>query len=379
MTNQREMFFATCAPGVEQALHEEAKELALAKVERQVGGVAFEGTLHDAMRANLWLRCAVRILMRVARFPADDDRKLYDGARSVDWTRFVAGDGSFVVDAHTNGSVLDHSLFVAQRVKDAIVDGFREREGRRPNVDKQTPDVGVHAHLVNDRCTLLVDTSGDSLHKRGWRRYQGRAPLSETLAAAVVRYSGWDRRAPLIDPFCGGGTLLIEAAHLARGIAPGSWRESFGFQRWPGFDAAAWERMRAQAKAAARPAGKLVLRGRDWDPATLEGARENLIGAGLEGSVELELGEASEFDARKGWNAWIVTNPPYGERVGTERGLEDGHRRFGEFLRARCSGYHLALLSSNPRLIDALGLEGVLRRALRNGALDCTLATARIA
>jgi len=374
----RENFFVTCAPGLEPLLHAEARELKLAKVERQVGGIQFEGTLRDAQRANLWLRTAVRVLLRVARFEASDDKLLHAGASEVDWSRFLGPDGSFAIDAHTNMSVLDHSLFIEQRVKDAIVDQFRAREGRRPNVDKETPDLSVHVHLVKDRCTLLADTSGESLHKRGWRRYQGRAPLSETLAAAVVKLSGWDQRAPLVDPFCGGGTLLIEAALLARNIAPALRRERFGFQRWPGYDAAEWERLRAEAQRAMKPGVKLHLFGRDWDPATIDGARENLAGAGLEDEIELEVGEASEWEPRKGWNAWIVTNPPYGERIGSERGLEESQRRFGELLKTRCSGYHLALLSANPRLAQVLGLQDAEMRALLNGPIECTLTIARI-
>lgn len=369
----RQFFFVTCAPGLEALLHAEARELKLGKVERQVGGLQFEGTLLDAMRANLWLRTAVRVLMRIARFEAKNDDELYRGAGEVDWARFIVDARTFAIVAHTNASVLDHTLFIEQRVKDAIVDKLRTPEGARPDVNKQDPDVSIHVHLVKDRCTLLVDTSGESLHRRGWRRYQGRAPLSETLAAALVLFSGWDRRAPLVDPFCGGATILIEAALMARNIAPGSFRKQFGFQRWPGYDAGAWQRLLEAARRAANPKAKLILRGRDWDPATLEGAAENLAGAGLEGQVELELGEATEWRPTKGWNAWIVTNPPYGERVGVERGLDESYRRLGRFLAANCSGYHLALLTSNPRLADALGLPGLQRRALLNGPLECLL------
>ncbi len=374
----REFFFVTCAPGLEPLLHAEARELKLGKVERQVGGIQFEGTLHDAMRANLWMRTATRVLMRVARFEASDDKLLYAGAGEVDWSRFIPSTGSFAIDAHTNGSVLDHTLFIEQRVKDAIVDRFRAREGRRPDVNKDDPDLAVHVHLVKDRCTLLVDTSGESLHKRGWRRYQGRAPISETLAAALVMYSGWDRRSPLIDPFCGGGTILIEAAMLARNIAPGLRRERFGFQRWPGYDAPAWDKLRQDARGAGNQRTRLTLYGRDWDPATIAGAAENLAGAGLEGEIEFELGEATEWEPRKGWNAWIVTNPPYGERVGAQRGLDESYRRFGEFLKLHCSGYTLALLTSNPLLAQALALQDAGRRALLNGPLECVLLTARL-
>jgi 23S rRNA G2445 N2-methylase RlmL len=374
----RESFFVTCAPGVEPLLHAEVRGLKLSNVERQVGGVRFDGTLLDALRANLWLRTAVRVLMRVARFEAADGDLLHAGARTVDWSRFLAADGRFVVDAHTKDSKLDHTLFVEQRVKDAIVDGFRERTGRRPDVDKERPDLTVHVHLVKDRWTLLVDTSGEPLHKRGWRRYQGRAPLAETLAAALVLFSEWDARSPLVDPFCGGATILVEAALYARNVAPGLFRKEFAFQRLPGYAPAAWERIVADARRAAVKQDKLVLLGRDWDPATLAGAAENAAAAGLEGAIDFELGDATDWEPRKGWNAWIVTNPPYGERVGTERGLEETYRRFGAFAAARCRGYRLALLTSSPRLAQALGIPGLSRRALLNGPLECELLTGAI-
>jgi putative N6-adenine-specific DNA methylase len=366
-------FFATCAPGLEPVLHDEAKALRLGKLERQVGGVYFEGRIEDAWRANLWLRTAVRVLMRVARFQARDADELYAGARTVDWTRFVRPDGTLVVDAHSKDSALDHTLFVEQRVKDAVVDSLRERHGARPTVVKEGADLGLHAHLFRDRCTLLVDTSGESLHKRGWRRFQGRAPLAETLAAGVVLLSGWDRRAPLIDPFCGSGTILVEAALLASGVAPGNFRESFGFERWPGHDAERWRAERERARSAARPPAKLAVLGRDRDRAAVEGARENLAAAGVEGLVQLETGDALELAPRKGWNAWIVSNLPYGERVGDAREVRELYRRFSELLRERCAGYHVALLGPRNELARALGLPGARAIPLSNGGIECEL------
>lgn len=370
---RRERFFATCAPGLEALLHAEASELGLAKLERQVGGVYFEGTLDDALRANLWLRTAIRVLMRLARFEAKDGDALYAGASTVEWERFVRADGTLIVDAHTSDSALDHSLFLEQRVKDAIVDQLRDKFGTRPTVAKEGADLGVYVHLFRDRCTLLVDTSGDSLHKRGWRRFQGRAPLAETFAAALVLASGWDKRAPLVDPFCGSGTLLVEAALIARDHAPGLFREKFAFQRWPGHDAAAWQRERDAAHARVKPASKVQLRGFDADDAIVRGARENVASAGVADLVTIEKGRAENFAPRPGWNAWIVTNPPYGERVGNERDLRELYARFGKLVRERCAGYHVALFSGNPDLTRNLGLEPKTRFALKNGGLDCEL------
>lgn len=373
MSTARASFFATCAPGLEPLLFAEVRALKLSRAEQQTGGVYFEGTLADAARANLWLRTAVRVLMRLVRFRAEAADELYRGTQAIDWSRFLAPEGKLVVAAHANESLLDHTLFVEQRVKDAICDQFRARTGQRPSVDKDAPDLGVHVHLFRDRCSLLVDTSGESLHKRGWRRFQGRAPLAETLAAALVLDSGWDRRSPLVDPFCGSGTLLVEAAWLALGIAPGSRRERFAFERWKEWDPALGRRLREEARAAPKSGVKLILRGADSDVATLAGARENLESAGLAEFVELERGRAEELEYKRGWNAWIATNLPYGERIGDERELEPVLRRFGARVKERCAGWHATLLSGNPKLTQALGLAVTRRRAVQNGAIPCEI------
>jgi len=369
----RETFFATCAPGLEPLLHGELAELRLAKLERQVGGVRFEGSLEDAWRANLGSRTAVRVLLRLARFEAANADALYAGAMDVAWGRFLRPDGTFRVDAQSNASILDHTLFVEQRVKDAVADSFRSLHGSRPSVDLEDPDLSIHVHLFRDRCTLSVDTSGDSLHKRGWRKFQGRAPLAETLAAGIVLLSGWDRRSPLVDPFCGSGTILIEAAWIAGGVAPGHLRRSFGFERWIGHQAERWRALVAASRARASWPARLVLEGSDSDAHAIEGARENLAAAGLEGRVRLEVRDVALFAPKRGWNAWIVTNPPYGERVGRDRDLDLVYRRFGALLRERCGGYHAAILSGNPALAQALGLEPERRTALKNGSIDCEL------
>jgi 23S rRNA (guanine2445-N2)-methyltransferase / 23S rRNA (guanine2069-N7)-methyltransferase len=261
---RRRPCFVTCAPGIEPVLHAEMKALRLARVERQVGGVYFEGTREDVLRANLELRTAVRVLERITRFEARDADELHAGALRVDWREYLREGATLRVDAHTGeSSALDHSLFVEQRVKDAVCDRLRGAGRARPDVDKDDPDVRLVAHLFRDRCTLLLDTSGESLHRRGWRRHQGRAPLAETLAAALVLRSGWDRRAPVVDPFCGSGTLLVEAALLADDAAPGLARERFGLDAVPGYDPRVLERLRAAARARVRPARKLQLVGGD--------------------------------------------------------------------------------------------------------------------
>ncbi|MBI5364791.1 MAG: RNA methyltransferase [Planctomycetes bacterium] len=354
-------------------MHAELRDLKMARVERQVGGVRFEGKLADAQRANLELRTAVRVLWRQTRFQATDTDLLYRGAQSVDWSRFLRPEGTLRVDAQSKESTLEHTLFVAQRVKDAVVDQFRERTGARPAVDKDAPDLPIHVHLFRDRCTLSVDTSGDSLHLRGWRRFQGRAPLAETLGAALVLASEWDARAPLVDPFCGSGTVAIEAALVASDTAPGLFRERFAFQRWPGHDAAAWSALREAAHARIRPAKRVLIHASDADARAVEGARENAAAAGVEAWIRFEVARAETLALKPGWNAWIVTNPPYGERIGDDGDLRELYPRFGALLRERCAGYRVALLSGNPRLARALGVEPKQRIALENGGLACEL------
>lgn len=373
--------FATCAPGLEPLLHAEMSALRLAKVERQVGGCYFEGGLADVWRANLGLRTAVRVLLRRSRFEAVDDDALYAGVAAEDWAPFLAPTGTLRVDAKVRASRLDHSQFVEQRVKDAIVDQFQQRHGVRPSVDKDEPDLRVAVHLYQDRVTLQLDSSGHSLHRRGYRRQQGKAPLAETLAAAMLLASGWDRRAPVVDPFCGSGTLLVEAAMLATGTAPGLLRDRFGFEAWQGHDAAGFARLKDELRAAARPLGKLRLLGSDREPERLDDVRTNLEAAGFGGArnVELRHGDAADVELKPGWNALVATNPPYGERVGDVDALRPVHRALGARLRSEAAGYRVALLTGSPELAGELGLPELEPMAIKNGALDCQLLLGEIA
>ncbi len=371
-------FFATSAPGVESILHAEIKELKLARSERQVGGVRFEGTLEDAWRANLGLRTAVRVLLRLARFQAADADALYDTVAKIDWLSIVRPDGTLLVSAQTKESRLEHSEFVEQRTKDAIVDAFRARTGVRPSVDKDDPDLRVHVHLYRDRATLSLDTSGESLHKRGWRRAQGPAPLAETLAAAMVLRSGWDRRAPLLDPFCGSGTIPIEAALYACGTPPGIFRDRFGFERWLGHDRERYAEFKRSLSEGRQRPRRLQLLGSDLEPRQIEAARANAEGADVAEVVSFEIADARDFAPRRGWNAWIVTNPPYGRRVGSPAQLQELYRTFGSRLREHGAGCRLALLAGNPGLVRTLNLGRHERVHIVHGGLACELVLAEL-
>ncbi|MCH2111284.1 MAG: THUMP domain-containing protein [Planctomycetes bacterium] len=371
MTNRTEHFI-TCSPGLESILHQEVKELRLSKVEQQVGGVRFLGTMEDAWRANLELRTAIRVLRRLARFDCPDDITLYEAAKKIDWTQFLKPEGSFFVDAQCKESSLAHSQFIAQRTKDAVVDSFRDSQGIRPSIAKEDADLRIHVHLWRDRCTLSVDTSGDSLHKRGWRKYQGFAPVAETIAAAIILQSSWNRRAPLIDPFCGSGTLLMEAGLLASNTAPGLTR-SFGFERWPHHDFKNWTKLRAEIQAKSSWPKKLKLFGRDLDAEHIPGAQENASQLGFEEFISIESGDACSFPFKKGWGATIASNLPYGLRVGNPEETNALHKNFGASLRAQASGYSFALLVGSRQFAHLLGFQKWDSLPIQNGSLQCRL------
>ncbi len=375
MAAPRYTFFATCAPGIEPILHAEIAALKFGKVERQVGGVRFEGSMRDAWKANLWLRTAVRVLRREGRFMATSESALDKGVGEVDWKSFLEPGGTLWVDAQTKDSALDHSQFLAQRVKDTIVDQVRGEDGTRPSVDRDTADVRVHLHLFKDRATLSVDTSGHSLHRRGWRTAQGRAPLSETLAAAVVLMSDWNRRSPLIDPFCGTGTLLVEGGMIAANLAPGLTRERFGFETWSDHNEAGWQRARAEAQAAMKMPSKLRLVGHDIVQERLDETAEHLEAMGLGKLGMLEVGDARRFEPRPGWGATVVANMPYGERIGND--VEALHEAFGARLRT-LSGYNTSILTGSSRLAGLLRLSRPTRHRLLNGGIECEVVKASI-
>ncbi|MEM7516990.1 MAG: THUMP domain-containing protein [Planctomycetota bacterium] len=379
--HERYTFFVTCAPGVEPLLHRELDRLKLGRVERQHGGARFEGTMSDARRANLWLRTAVRVLLRLERFHAQTPEELYEKVHGIEWERWLRPEGRLIVDAQSRDSELNHTRFIEQKTKDAIVDRFRGQSGVRPSVDKEDFDLRVHVHVYRDRVTLSIDTSGDSLHKRGWRLHQGRAPLSETLASVCLLEADWDMRSPLLDPFCGSGTIAIEGALLALRMAPGLCREQFGFERWLDHDAKAWEAEKADALSKQLPKAKRRILGFDVDPDRVAEARENAASAGVDDLCEFEVADARDFAPRPGWNASIVTNPPYGERIGGDpEVLEALYEEFADQLLEHCGGYRLALLTLAQGPGRALSRKIRIQERLRmaNGALDAELLMAEI-
>jgi putative N6-adenine-specific DNA methylase len=375
MSAEKFTFFVTCPRGTEGALRKELAAMRIAGAKGDRGGVWFEGPLTMAMEVCLWARTAVRVLLRLAELDVYDARALYEGARGVPWKDWLTAQSTLAVDANVRDNPeLTHSGFAALKVKDAVVDSLRDALGARPDVDTQRPDVSIVLHVAERKGALFLDLAGDPLHRRGYRVAQTEAPLKETLAAAVLRLGGVTADRPFVDPMAGGGTLAIEHALAARGIAPGL-RRRFGFERWPRFDAAlgeAWARMRADAEAAAlaprEPLPPVVCA--DVSPEALGAARRNASAAGVDEDLTFELADATALERR--WDTGTVcTNPPYGERL-KPADLEALYRAFGRAL-LRLGGWSVVVLSGSPLFSRALPFKPAVSHRLFNGPLETRL------
>lgn len=374
-------FFATCPKGLEYVLRDELAALG-ADAHEALAGVRCEGDLECAYRACLESRLASRILLPLSVFEASDADALYAGAQAVDWARHMAPDATLAIDASGSSGSIRHSGFAAQKVKDAIADQCRERFGVRPTIQIQDPDVRLNLRLHRGQATLSLDLSGEPLHRRGWRRDAGDAPLKENLACAMLLRAGWPdiyrQGGALVDPMCGSGTLLVEAAWMAAGVAPALQRERFGFQAWRGHDQALWQRLVDAAKARADD-GMRALRtcffGSDSDPRMVAVATHNLQQAGVAGFASLDKRPAEYLEPPAGFaTGLVVTNPPYGERMGDAATLPALYAALGQRLRAGFAGWRAAVLTSEPALEHALGLRDARHYVLFNGALECRLA-----
>lgn len=371
------VFHAACPHGLEEALAEELRRLGASTVPAR-GGVGFEGDLALAYRANLRSRIASRVLLRLARAPYRNEDELYRVANAIDWTAWFGPGQTLRVDVTGSRSPLRSLNFATLRVKDAIVDQIRERTGDRPSIDTRRPDARVFAHLDEREASIYLDLSGEPLFKRGWRQRddKGEAPLKENLAAGLLALAGWQPEQPLFDPFCGSGTILIEAAQIARRVAPGLSRR-FGFERLLRFDEALWADLRAEAQGemqAARDAS-LSIFGADIDPAAIEQARANARRAGLgEAAIGLVAADCRALEPPIDTPGMIVCNPPYGERIDVADGDYDATMlALGQRLKAQFGGWEAWILSGDRQLPRRLRIREKRKFPLFNGPIDCRL------
>ncbi|AIL60816.1 bifunctional 23S rRNA (guanine(2069)-N(7))-methyltransferase RlmK/23S rRNA (guanine(2445)-N(2))-methyltransferase RlmL [Pseudomonas alkylphenolica] len=381
MSDRFELYL-TCPKGLEGLLAEEARGLGLEEVREHTSAIRGSADMETAYRLCLWSRLGNRVLLVLKRFNMKNADDLYDGVHEVEWQDHLEASGSLAVEFSGHGSGIDNTHFGALKVKDAIVDKLRTRDGERPSVDKLNPDLRVHLRLDRGEAILSLDLSGHSLHQRGYRLQQGAAPLKENLAAAVLIRAGWPRIAAeggaLADPMCGVGTFLVEAAMIAADIAPNLKRERWGFSAWLGHVPALWRKLHDEAQARAqaglaRP--PLWIRGYEADPRLIQPGRNNVERAGLSDWVKIYQGEVGSFEPRPDQNqkGLVICNPPYGERLGDEASLLYLYQNLGERLRQSCLNWEAAVFTGAPDLGKRMGIRSHKQYAFWNGALPCKL------
>ncbi|MDD7804429.1 MAG: bifunctional 23S rRNA (guanine(2069)-N(7))-methyltransferase RlmK/23S rRNA (guanine(2445)-N(2))-methyltransferase RlmL [Endozoicomonas sp. (ex Botrylloides leachii)] len=373
-------FFASCPKGLESLLAAELTELKANTVQETVAGVSFSGNMELAYRACLWSRLASRILLRLGEVKAEQRDNLYLGVKSVDWHDHIDQFTRFRVDFSGSTPDINHTRYGAQLVKDAIVDQLQDNFGWRPTVSATNPDIRVNVHARAERAFLSIDLSGQSLHQRGYRLEAGEAPIKENLAAAILLRANWPaiakQQGTLLDPLCGSGTLLIEAAMMAADIAPGLLRARFGFDKWLGHIPTLWLKVLEEAKArrTAGLANKLpLIIGYEGHPRVVGKARANIERAGVKSLLSIKQQELSHLKTNNVQPGLVISNPPYGERMGDGTSLIYFYRHLGEKLKAQCAGWQAGIFTAAPELCRSMALSPRKQYSLFNSTLPCKL------
>lgn len=365
-------YFATVARGLEALAAQELEALGAAEIAPGFCGVAFEGDLALLYRVNLWARLPFRILVTLETFPCQDGIDLYEGIQAIDWSVYLTPSHTLAVTATGKTPQLNHTHFTAIQVKKAIVEQQQADFGDRSLVDTQDPDVRVNVHLEQGTCVVSLDSSGSSLHRRGYRPAVGLAPLKESLAAALIDLTGWQPELPFIDPMCGSGTLPLEASMKGLHIAPGLFRDRFGFETWPDCDGDLLEQLIESARAEQRQTLLAPIVGCDRDQSVLQQARANADNCGVADQVQFIHTELAQVEAPAD-HGILLCNPPYGERLGRSEDLGALYKLLGDVLKQRFKGWTAFVLSGNKELARTIGLKSCQRTLVYNGALPCQL------
>lgn len=355
--------------GLEEVLAKELIDLGADNVQIGRRMVSFTGDQEMMYRANFSLRTAIRILKPIKHFRATSADEVYEAVQKIDWTQYLNNDTTFAVDSVVFSTEFRHSKFVAYKVKDAIVDQFREKTGNRPNISISNPDLQLHIHIAEYDCTLSLDSSGESLHRRGYRTKQVEAPLNEVLAAGIILMTGWNGETDFIDPMCGSGTFPIEAGLIARNIAPGVFRKGYAFEKWPDFDADLLERIYNDDSKEREFEHHIY--GYDNNRQAVEIATNNVRAAGLSKEIDIKLQDFKDF-TQPAEKSIIVTNPPYGERISAPD-LLGLYKMIGERLKHAFEGNEAWVLSYREECFVQIGLKPSLKTPLYNGSLECEL------
>jgi len=354
--------------GLEEVLAGEL--IALGANNLQIGNrmVSFEGNLALMYKANICCRTALRILKPIYKFEARNTDDIYKKVKAMNWAEHLNEDSTFAIDAITFSEVFNHSRFVAYRVKDAIVDYFMQRTGKRPSVDVDNPDLLINFHVAHNTCTMSFDSSGESLHKRGYRVGQTEAPLNEVLAAGMIMKSGWKGDSDFVDPMCGSGTLLIEAALIATNTPPGVFRRRFAFEGWKNFNQELFETIYNDDSK--ERDFKFRIYGSDISGEAVDIAERNVKSAGMTKYIDLKVMPFEDYTKAPSDTGLLMTNPPYGERLKPEN-IEKLYETIGERLKHVFMGYQVWILSHKKECFNKIGLKPSKKLALKNGSLDC--------
>lgn len=366
-------YFATCARGLEPLLATELRNLGADQVREGRGGCEFVGDRLLMYKANLWLRTAIRVLVPIAQQEIHSPEELYDWIRSIDWQQYMTVDHTLAVDCNVRDSRITHSLYALRRVKDAICDQFRDRCQARPSVDPETPMIGLNLHIAKNQAILSLDTSWNSLHKRGYRPALTKAPLNEALAAGILLQLGYRGECPLIDPMCGSGAIVIEGAWIALNRPPGLTRKWFSFMGWMDFDAGEWAEIREQARRQVLKNLPHPIQGFDLRADVAEFAHVNARNAGIGHLIPFRAQAIQQFRPPEGPPGLIVINPPYGERLEELSDVAQLYREIGQVFRERCAGWRCAVFTSLESPWQEFGLPIHAKYSLWNGKIPCHL------
>ncbi len=362
----------TCAKGAPPFLKEEVLSLGLPVLSETVAGVETEGTLEDAMRLNLFLRTGQRVLLLLRKMEARNADELYRGIARMAWEDYVSPEEILSVTSAVDNPTIRDSRFANLKCKDAIVDRIMRKVGRRPDSGPERTGAVVDLYWKGDLCLVYLDTSGEPLYRRGYRKIPLQAPMQETLAAAVIQATGWKGRGNFVNPMCGSGTLAVEAALVALDMAPGLLRKNFGFMHLKGFNRSSWDKMRQEAKARVKKSfpGRLVAT--DIDPQAIRAARQNAAVAGVDHLIEFSAGDFSETPIPKGGGV-VILNPEYGERMGKIERLQEVYRGIGDFFKKKCQGYTGYIFTGNLDLAKEVGLKAKRRIPFFSSNIECRL------
>lgn len=366
-------YFATCARGLEPILAEELRGLSAHGIEEGRGGVHFQGEQATLYQANLWLRTAIRVLRPLKTFPCQSPEELYEEVKAIDWSRYLTLEHTLSVDCNVRDSHITHSHYAALKVKDAICDQFVERTGKRPSVDTENPLFALNLHIYRDDAVLSLDSSVESLHKRGYRTQLLKAPLNEALAAALLLKTGWRGDSTLLDPLCGSGTFCIEGAWIALNRPPGLTRKRFGFQSWMDYDVQQFAELRDQARRAVKKTLEHPILGSDERRDSQRHSQENARAAGIGHLLRFDLKSIHDLRPPPGAPGVLICNPPYGERIGEEKDLRELYRAIGQVARERFPGWQLFVFTGNSRLARYIDLRPIEETPFWNGKIPCKL------